>query len=75
MCLHDEVVGTYKLVLSSGFVLIVEEPFYVSSYSRNLISISRHMYLLVYSFNFYETSFGLLYKYKCEMIRSRYFLN
>jgi len=67
MCLHDEVVGTYKLVLSSGFVLNLEEAFYVSSYSRNIIYISRHV-PLVYSFKFYETSFTLFYKSKCEMV-------
>lgn len=67
MGLHDEAVGTYKLLLCSGFVLNLEEAFYVSSYSRNLISISRHV-PLVYFFNFYETSFILFYKSKCEMV-------
>ena len=58
---HVEAVGTCNLVLSSGFVLNLEKTFYVPSFSRNLISISR-LVPLGYSFNFYETSFNLFYK-------------
>ena len=56
-----EVIGTCPLVLSSGFVLNLEKTFYISSFSRNLISISR-LIPFAYSFNFLETSFDLFYK-------------
>src|SRR3954462_9472285 len=36
-----EAVGTYRIVLSSGFVLDLERTFYVPSFSKNLISVSR----------------------------------
>ena len=60
MSSHVETVGTCSLVLSSGFILILEKTFYVPSFSRNLISVSR-IVPLGYSFSFYETSFGLFY--------------
>ena len=59
---HVEGVGTYILVLSSGFVLELEKTFYILSFSRNLISISR-LVPLGYSFQFSEKSFNLYYKY------------
>ena len=58
---HVEAVGTCSLVLSSGFIFNLENAFYVPSFSRNLISISR-IVPLGYSFSFYETSFSLFYK-------------
>ncbi|CBI39190.3 unnamed protein product, partial [Vitis vinifera] len=58
---HVEAVGTCSLVLSSGFIFDLEKTFYVPSFSRNLISISR-VVPLGYSFSFYETSFSLFYK-------------
>ena len=61
MCSHVEVVGTCNLVLSSGFILNLEKTFYVPSFSKNLILVSR-VVLLGYSFSFYETSFSLFYK-------------
>ena len=61
MCSHVEVVGTCNLVLSSGFILNLEKTFYVPSFSRSLISVSR-VVPLGYSFNFYETSLNLFYK-------------
>ena len=61
MSSHVETVGTCSLVLSSGFILILEKTFYVPSFSRNLILVSR-VVPLGYSFSFYETSFGLFYK-------------
>jgi len=61
MCSHVEVVITCTLVLSSGIVLVLEKTFYVPSFSKNLISVSR-LVPLGYSFNFYETSFNLIYK-------------
>ena len=61
MCSHVEVVETCSLVLSSGFILNLEKAFYIPSFSRSLISISR-VVPLGYSFSFYETSFNLFYK-------------
>ena len=61
MHLHVEAVGTCSLVLSSGFILNLEKTFYVPSFSRNLISVSRAV-PLGYSFSFYETSLSLFYK-------------
>ena len=58
---HVEVVGTCSLVLSSGFILNLENTFYVPSFSRNLISVSKVVHL-GYSFSYYETSFNLFYK-------------
>ena len=58
---HVEAVGTCSLVLSSGFILNLEKTFYIPSFSRNLISVSR-LVPLGYSFKFYETSFSLFYK-------------
>ena len=58
---HVGVVGTYNLVSSSGFTLNLEKTFYVPSFSRNLILVSRVVHL-GYSFSYYETSFSLFYK-------------
>ena len=58
-----EAIGTYSLVLSSGFILELEKTFYVPSFSRNLISISR-LVPLGFSFNFLDYSFSLSNKSK-----------
>ena len=58
---HVEAIGTCNLVLSSGFLLNLEKTFYILSFSRSLISVSR-VVPLGYSFNFYETSLNLFYK-------------
>ena len=58
---HVEDIGTCSLVLSSGFILNLEKTFYILSFSRSLISVSR-VVPLGYSFNFYETSLNLFYK-------------
>ena len=42
---HVEAIGTCILTLSSGFVLKLERTFYVPSFSRNLISVSRLYHL------------------------------
>ena len=39
MSSHVEAIGTCNLVLSSGFILELENTFYVRSFSRNLFSI------------------------------------
>ena len=59
---HVEAIRTYKLVLSTSFVLVLEKTFYVPSFSRNLISISR-LVLFGYSFNFLDISLSLFYKF------------
>ena len=58
-----EAIGTYNLVLSSGFILELEKTFYVPSFSRNLISISR-LVPLGFSFNFTDSGFSLSNKSK-----------
>ena len=64
---HVEAIGTCTLVLSSGFVFNLENTFYIPSFSRNLILVSR-LVLFGYSFNFSKTSFGLFYKY--DLVRN-----
>ena len=61
---HVEAIGTCYLTLNSGFVLELQKTFYVPSFSRNLISISR-LVPFGYSFHFSETSFNLIYKSDC----------
>ncbi|KAL5858701.1 hypothetical protein ACOSQ3_006159 [Xanthoceras sorbifolium] len=61
---HVEAIGTCYLTLSSGFVLELDKTFYVPSFSRKLISVSR-LVPFGYSFNFSETSFSLFYKSDC----------
>ena len=63
MSSHVEAIGTSSLVLSSGFILELEKTFYVPSFSRNLISISR-LVPLEFSFNFTDSSFNLSNKSK-----------
>ncbi|KAL0462715.1 UNVERIFIED_CONTAM: hypothetical protein Slati_0159100 [Sesamum latifolium] len=42
-------IGTCRLVLNSGFVLILKKTFYIPNFSRNLISVSR---LVPYGYSF-----------------------
>ena len=58
---HVEAIGTCTLVLSSGFVLNLEKTFYIPSFSKNLILVSR-LVPLGYSFNFLDTFFSLIYE-------------
>ena len=58
-----EAIGTCSLVLSSSFILELEKTFYVQSFSRNLISISR-LVPLGFSFNFTDSGFSLSNKSK-----------
>ena len=58
---HMETIGTYKLVLRSGLVLVLEKTFYVPSFSRNLILIST-LVPFGYSFKFSDISLSLFYK-------------
>ena len=58
-----EAIDTCSLVLSSGFILELEKTFYVPSFSRNLISVSR-LVPLGFSFNFTDSSFSTSNKSK-----------
>ncbi|KAF7839613.1 Retrovirus-related Pol polyprotein from transposon TNT 1-94 [Senna tora] len=56
-----EAIGTCKLILNSGFVFILDRTFYVPSFSRNLISISK-LVPLGYSSEFSNNMFKLFFK-------------
>ena len=58
-----EAIGTYNLVLSNDFILELEKTFYIPSFFRNLISISR-LVPLGFSFNFTDSGFSLSNKSK-----------
>ena len=53
-----EAVGTFRLILESGFVLDLENTFYVPSFSRNLVSVSR-LVTVGFSFLFENSTFSL----------------
>ena len=78
MSSHVETVGTCNLVLSSGFILRLEKTFYVPSFCKNLISISRLTPLRFY-FNFLDSGFTLMNKYEIigfrEPCEDLYFIN
>lgn len=59
-----EAIGTCNLVLSSGFILKLEKTFYVPSFSRNLISVSR-LVPFGFSFTFSDKYFNLYNKSEC----------
>ena len=58
---HVDAIGTYTLTLSNGFVLVSERTFYVPSFSRNLIYVSR-LVPLGFSFTFQDNVFNLFYE-------------
>ena len=58
-----EAINTCSLILSNSFILELEKTFYVPSFSRNLISISR-LVPLKFSFNFIDSGFSLSNKSK-----------
>ena len=60
---HVESIGTCSLVLDNGYVLDLERTFYIPSFSRNLISISR-LEPLGYSFKFSYYTFSSFCKSK-----------
>ena len=61
---HVEAIRTCYLTLNGGFILELQMTFYVPSFSRNLISVSK-LIPFGYSFHFSETSFNLTYKSNC----------
>jgi hypothetical protein len=63
MCSHVQAIGTCYLILGNGFDLELEMTFYVLSFSRNLILVSR-LVLFGYFIKFSET-FSLFYKSDC----------
>ena len=58
---HVEAIETCTLTLSNGFVLVLERTFYVPSFSRNLIFVSR-LVPLGFSFTFQDNVFNLFYE-------------
>ena len=58
---HVEAFETCTLTLNNGFVLVLERTFYVTSFSRNLIYVSR-LVSLGFSFTFQDNVFNLFYK-------------
>ena len=58
-----ESIRTYSLVLDNGYLLDLEMTFYIPSFSRNLIYVSR-LVPLEYSFKFSYCTFGLFCKFK-----------
>jgi hypothetical protein len=58
MCSHVKAIGTCYLILGNGFDLKLEMTFYVPSFSRNLILVSR-LVLFGYFIKFSETQFIL----------------
>ena len=58
---HVEAIGTSTLTLRNGFVFVLERTFYVPSFSRNLIYVSRFV-PLSFSFTFQDNVFNLFYK-------------
>lgn len=55
-----EAVGTYRLVLDTGFILDLPNTFYVPDISRNLVSVSK-LDIAGYVFNFAHRSLKLFY--------------
>jgi len=53
-----EVVGTYRLILDTGYHLALMDTFYVPSITRNLISLSK-LDIVGYSFKFGNGCFSL----------------
>ena len=58
---YVQAIETCTLTLSNGFVLVLERTFYVPSFSRNLIYVSR-LVPLGFSFIFQDNVFNLFYE-------------
>ena len=65
MCSRVEGVGTFRLILKTGYVLDLNNVFYVPSFSRNLISISK-LVIVGYGFLF-ENSILSIFKNKVHI--------
>ena len=61
MSSHVEAIGTCSLVLSINFILCVEKTFYIPSFSKNLIYVSR-LAPLGFPFNSLDSGFSLINK-------------
>ena len=72
---HVEGIGTCTLTVSNDFVLVLEITFYIPSFSRNLISVSR-LVPLGFSFIFQDNVFNLFYESNhigtCILANGRY---
>ena len=60
---HVESIGTCSLVMDNGYVLDLKRTFYIPSFSRNLISVSR-LLPLGYSFKLSYCTFSLFCKFQ-----------
>ena len=58
---HVEAIGTCTLTLRNGFFLVLDKTYYIPSFSRNLISVSR-LVPLGFSFTFQDNVINLFYK-------------
>ena len=54
-----EGVGTYRLVLQTGYMLDLEKTFYISSFSKNLVFVSR-LAPQGFDFQFKDVSFLII---------------
>jgi hypothetical protein len=63
ICSHVKSIWTCYLILNIGFVLELEITFYVPSFFRNLISVSK-LVPFEHSIKFSKT-FSLFYKFDC----------
>ena len=60
---HVESIGTCSLVLDNDYVLDLERTFYIPSFSRNLILVSR-LVPLGYSYKFSDCTLDLFCKFE-----------
>jgi hypothetical protein len=59
---HVEAVGTFRLILKTGYILDLENVFFIPCFSRNLISVSK-LDVIGFSFWFINSTFSI---FKCE---------
>jgi hypothetical protein len=55
---HVEEVGTFKLILKTGYILDLENEFCIPCFSRNLISVSK-LDIIGFSFWFINSTFSI----------------
>jgi len=55
---HVEAVGTFRLILKTGYILDLENVFFIPCFSRNLISVSK-LDIIGFSFWFINSTFSI----------------
>ena len=61
MSSHMEVTGTYSLILNNGFILCLENTFYVPSFSKNLYQDLHHwVFPLIFGFCFFFNKYKII---------------